>query len=244
MVLLAELGSSAGGFYGEGKDVPWQLDRIEYTAYALGYGILSLLRLIVGQGASGPDAGALEDHWRLDRKLEDAFGSLGIPRIQSRRVLAIMKAILVRTAAAENPKGPAGAQPSVNGSPPEPKVLARYLAFENYDTEDFRTLLGVNLFNDIVWFNKEAFEEFLSFAPLFLVLENPAAFKSRKEIAETGAAGWRTWRDLVFQTTELFCKAEAVSGYRLDRFIEVLSGEKDAGIFSKTGSVKGKKQRP
>jgi glycosidase len=246
MVLLAEAGSAAGDFYG---DMARPLDHVEYTAYALGYGVLSLLRPVIGQGAVGAEAGALEEHWRLDRRLEDAFVSFGISQIRSRRALAVMKAILVRTAAAEDPEGSAGIPSSAAWSPPAPEVLARYLALENYGAEDFRTILGVNLFDDIIWFNKESFEELLSLAPLFLALEDPVVFKGEMGTAGTDTAKRSEWMDLVFRTADFFRQAEAISEYRLDRLIGTLSGEagfeaagrKNAKMPKTAG--KGKKKR-
>jgi hypothetical protein len=40
--------------------------------------------------------------------------------------------------------------------------------------------LGINLFEDTVWFNKEAFEEALFYAPLFLALESRSALEAAK----------------------------------------------------------------
>ncbi|MDR0374717.1 MAG: alpha-amylase, partial [Treponema sp.] len=48
-------------------------------AFLLGYGLHSLLRSILGKGASGADAVALIHHWQLDRKLRDAYIKAGIP---------------------------------------------------------------------------------------------------------------------------------------------------------------------
>ncbi|MDR2185642.1 MAG: alpha-amylase, partial [Treponema sp.] len=250
MVLLAEIGPSAGICCEDEREALWRLDRVEYAVYALGYGVLSLLRPVIGQGAAGAAAGALGDHWQLNRKLEDAFAAFGIPQSRSRRALAVMKAVLVRTAT-ENPEESAGTPPSAAWSPPPPEALARYLALENYDAEDIRSLLGVNLFDDVIWFNKEAFEEFLSLAPLFLVLEDPAALRGGRGTAGADTAKWREWMDLVFRTAEFFRKAEAVSEYRLDRLIEALSGETGLGGSGKesarspkkTGAGKGKKKR-
>jgi len=86
------------------------------------------------------------------------------------------------------------------------KTWAATLIAENYQAEDFRRLLGVNHFNDVTWFNKEAFEEALLYIPLF------SLFETGEEKSETIAV-----------ITEQFRKAEAASGYKLDALIEALT---------------------
>jgi glycosidase len=195
-------------------------------AYALGYGVLTLLRRIIGGGTTGAEAGALLDHWFLDHKLREIYQALGIPADEACRVTELMKGLLVRTS-------PEDAGPYRNGRPGEVLIL------ENYEKEDFRRLLGVNLFDDTVWFNKEAFEEALAFIPLFLVLENDAALeeissgKAARIKADTagnkpGKAGIDTarWLDrlgLISKITAEYRAAEAESGYRLDEFLAALS---------------------
>ncbi|MDR3116044.1 MAG: efflux RND transporter permease subunit, partial [Treponema sp.] len=132
-------------------------------AFAAGYGVLALLPGIIGPGASGADAAALIRHWNLDRKLQEAWRGAGIPGETAYRLAEIAKALLART----RPEDPA-----VYGIPFAPAALVT----ENYRAEEVRRLLGVNRFEGITWFNKEAFEETLEYVSLFLALESEAAF--------------------------------------------------------------------
>ncbi|MDR3343785.1 MAG: alpha-amylase [Treponema sp.] len=180
------------------------------AAYALGYGVLALLRPIIGAKARGAEAKALIDHWHLDRKLREAYGVFGIPKDEAYRVTEIMKAVLSRT------------------SPQDTRAyrtafLGETLILENYTAEDFRTVLGVNIFEDITWFRKEAFEEALCYVPLFLVLEGDAAFAEATTPADTDPATWLKQVGTIAALTEQFSKAEASAGYRLDRLIDALS---------------------
>ncbi|MDR1986806.1 MAG: efflux RND transporter permease subunit [Treponema sp.] len=134
------------------------------AAFAAGYGVLALLPGIIGPGASGADAAALIQHWNLDRKLQEAWRTLGIPGETAYRLAEIAKALLARTRPED---------PGVYGTPAA-------LVTENYHVPDFRRLLGVNQFEGITWFNKEAFEETLDYASLFLALESEAAFTRAK----------------------------------------------------------------
>jgi glycosidase len=192
-------------------------------AFAAGYGILALLRPILGEGTSGAGAAALAAHWQFDRKLREAFGGLGIPGDEAYRVTEIMKAVLARTAASVSTPVYSQASP------------AEALVLENYEEEDFRRILGVNLFDDVTWFNKEAFDEALFYAPFFLIPEGGGAFtkavspKASKADAEKDTAAWAVRVKTIAAWAEKFRLAGAESGYRLDNLL---------GALSKEGAVK------
>jgi hypothetical protein len=173
--------------------------------YAAAYGALALLRDILGAGASGAEARALAEHWSLDRKLGECFTGFGIAADEAMRVTEIMKAVLARTSPViETPETPSPKTAPQSLSPAETLIL------ENYHAEDFRKLLGVNLFEDVVWFNKEAFEEAIFYAPLFIALDSDAG------------DGWLDRAAKIGTITEALTKAEAKSGYRLDGLLEAL----------------------
>jgi glycosidase len=196
-------------------------------AAAMGYGVLTLFRSISGGG--GAEAVALVDHWKADRKLREQLAVRGIPAKEAQGITDIMKAVLTRT----------GMAAGVYGSP----FSAAAFVTENYEAEDFRRVLGINFFEDLTWFNKEAFEEALRWAPLFLALDapdpvasspatasgKPSAKPSAKPPAkpavsrlEAGEA-WIARVEPLAVLTEQFRRAEEASGYRLDRLIETLT---------------------
>jgi glycosidase len=190
------------------------------TAFAAGYRALTLLRPIIGAGASGADAAALTTYWQLDRKLREFFNALGIPEDESYRVTEIMKAVLSRTASISQ----AG-----YGEPSHAEVLI----LENYEEEDFRRILGMNLFDDVTWFNKEAFDEALFYVPFFLALEDNGAIgkaagtkKTAKADAVKDTKAWTVWMETLGALSEKFRQAGEKSGYRLDKLLEALA-EKD-----------------
>jgi hypothetical protein len=192
------------------------------AAFAAGYGSLALLRSVIGEG--GAEAAALMDHWSLGRKLREVYGGLGISGDEAGRVTALMRAVLSRT----SPEGvPGNVQP---GGIYDPLSLAETLILENYHAEDFRSILKINFFEDVTWFNKEAFEEALFYAALFLIPEDDAAL-----IPRSGEKGPRISQasetpkqrldrlETIAGVVEKLSRAEAESGYRLDRFIEALA---------------------
>jgi hypothetical protein len=223
------------------------------AAFAAGYSILSLLRIVIGGGATGADAAALAVHWGLDRKLRQCFEGLGVPGDEAQGLIETMKTVLART----SPDDIAPYLTAVTG-----KALGATLFQENYTAEDFRKLLRINRFEDVTWFNKEAFEKALFYVPLFLLMESDAAFQeivrpplkdgekdtaygkavktkaqgSKKAAAQAKAvspvegqadvtAEFYQRAETLALVTEALAKAEAASGYRLDEFIGVLLEE-------------------
>ncbi|MDR2363490.1 MAG: alpha-amylase [Spirochaetaceae bacterium] len=193
------------------------------AAFAVAYGVVALLRSIIGEGASGADAAALMDHWQLDRKLRECFDTREIPGDEAYRVIELIRGVLSRTSPED--VGPYQIPP-----------LGAALVLANYRSEDFRKLLGVNLFEDTVWFNKEAFEAALFYAPLFLALEGDAALeavrrpnpagkrpKAVPEAPGTTESRWLIRLERIAELTDQFDRAEKDSGYTLERLIELLS---------------------
>jgi hypothetical protein len=200
---------------------------------ALAYSALASLRLMIGDAANNggaedayaPGAWASSlafDHWQFDRRLWDVLQSYGANAEEARRITGIMRAFLRRIPV----KAPYMAS---NEKEFNPRHFASWLIEENYSTDDFRTLLGINRFDDASWFNKEGFEAALFYGGLFAAVE-------------TGMA------DRVTRAREIFLQAEAGSGYRLDRFIDLLANE-EAGRngcalenTAKEKTTKGKKK--
>jgi glycosidase len=202
------------------------------AAFALGYALLSTLRAVIGKGASGAEATALAEHWRLDRKLREAYAACGVNGDTAYWVTEISKAVLARTA-------PEDASPTSLSIPARASgaSLAEAVVLANYEADDFRRLLKVNRFNDITWFNKEAFECALCYAPLFLVMETADAFApaAHKPAAGAPAAKGKTKAgradkqggferaDIIAQTAEAFRAGLAESEYRFDTLLDLLS---------------------
>jgi hypothetical protein len=187
----------------------------ESVMAAMVYSAVSLLRPIIGKGARGKDAAALAfGHWGFARKLWEILHGLGSSEKDAWKVVDIMQAILERTAP-DDTAAYKGLESTVKAG-----NLAAAIILENYTSDDFRRILGVNRFNEVTWFNKEGFEDALFFGSLFYSIETDAA--GRKLVGEVAAE---------------FRKAEKVSAYRLDELMEALHG----GKAKKDGKKPGKK---
>ncbi|MDR0876591.1 MAG: alpha-amylase [Treponema sp.] len=197
-------------------------------AFALGYGALALLRPVIGKEASGADAAYLAaGHWRLDRKLREVFRAQGISDNESRRSVEMMFALLAKTVPADNDL-------YKTTGPFKAGTFASVLIQEHYQDEDFRRLLGINLFEDVTWFNKEGFEAALFYSSYFFTLESDKALGQEKPLS------WIERVNRIAETVDTLTKAEDVSEFRLDYLLDALSGGKKPA--AKTADSSGKKK--
>jgi hypothetical protein len=189
-------------------------------AAALGYGLLSVLRSIIGRADGGLAANLAFEHWDLDRKLKEQFRVFGANDDEVWRLGEICKAVLYRTGMDHSA---ANSDTVINKktSAFDAGLLAASLIIENHPREDFRRLIGVNVFNDITWFNKEAFESALFYGKLFFVLESESALSRSDGTSQT----WHDRTARIAEVTEAMKNAEIECGYRLDKLIQLLSGE-------------------
>jgi glycosidase len=186
-------------------------------AAALGYGLLAVLRPIMGKGTSGGLAANLAfEHWDLDRKLREQYRVYGASDDEVWRLGEISKAVLRRTA----PQRVSDYAAVSNTGASEARRFAETIIEKNYLHDDFRSLMGINSFNDISWFNKEAFESILFYGTLFFVLENDSAYSAGKPLA------WLDRAARIAEIADALEKAKTGSGYRLESLIQLLAGKK------------------
>jgi hypothetical protein len=207
-------------------------------AAALGYGLLAILRPLIGKGTGGELAYSLAfEHWDFDRKLTEQYRLFGASGGESRQLAEINMAVLRRTAAETE---------TLSAEKFDAGKFAASIIEENYPRDDFRSLLGINVFNDVAWFNKEAFESASFYAKLLLVLENDSAFLPPHKVAPQEPL---PWPDRVGRIAEVSCaleKAEKASGYKLGSLIAELGGTPAAESIPKKSvnkkTKKGKKK--
>lgn len=167
------------------------------------YCILYTLRDIIGNKASAKDTKNLIALWCLDRKIADILHEFGknSPEIYNR-----FKHMLEVTQFCD-----------VSIDPKNPNKTA--FAFLNTLVNDNngRAILGVNLFNDIVWFNKEKAEEtvWLTVMIYTLFVATPAAYPNVHRI----------WKLLV--------DAMNKSDYKIDSWLELLAPSKNEKVRTK-----------
>jgi hypothetical protein len=180
---------------------------------------LAVLRPLIG--ASGEAAADLAfEHWGFARKIDqwlrpveeaDAAAAAGAkaagPSAGPRRLGEISRAALRRGG-----QGTADAAPT-DAAAPEGVALAAAFVEGNYTRDDFRSLIGANVFNDVTWFNKEAFEGALLHGKLLALLDGA------EDLAESA--------ERIGGASEALEKAKDASGYKLGGLLRALSGEVD-----------------
>jgi hypothetical protein len=101
-------------------------------------------------------AAFLAEKLQLTRKIREIAALRGVSRDEAEHAAGTALSVLLRSRSAK----PASAAAIITC---------------NLEKDDFRALLGVNLFDDVLWYNKEKFERTLHYAPLFLKAASPAA---------------------------------------------------------------------
>jgi glycosidase len=211
---------------------PWP-EKSMIAAYAAGYAALALLRPILGKDVTGEEAARLAFHWQMPRKLAEYWESLGISGREAWHTAELAAAVLARTAPAgaakpagsakpkaETAKAGTGSAAKIAPEPGAPGDLAALIIAGNYEAEDFRRLLGLNRFDDVTWFNKEAFEKAVSAASFFLMPESAEAFGIK---GADSAEKRRARVERIRAVADCFLRAEKASGYRLDGLLDALS---------------------
>ena len=110
----------------------------------LTWSFLSPLELLVNAPNSSEQVLAWMDEWQLSRRLQQVFSEMGLDEYQINRSLLLTKILLLQQCWFENAKR----------SPRE--LMLNWLALP-----EINKFLGVHRYKDMLWFKKEAFEEFL-----------------------------------------------------------------------------------
>jgi len=214
-------------------------DKQAVCAAALAYGLLAILRPIVGKGADGKaDEGELAvnlafDHWGLGRKLAEQIELFGAAGADPRRIAEISKAVLRRINCESGCACCDGSEAAE--APSEAAHCAAAFIEANYLQDDFRALIGVNTFNNVTWFNKEAFESAVFFGKLLMLLEACPWVGGRRQ-------SWLDRAARIGEVAEALEAAKAASGYKLGGLLRVLAGEEEGETADAAGGEGGGKK--
>ncbi|MDR2964707.1 MAG: alpha-amylase [Treponema sp.] len=192
----------------------------QLNATILGYGVFSLLRLVLGTEATGKHTADLVfAHWDLCRKLRDILYQFGAAGHEAWRIMDIAGAVLSKTAAAKD------SPYHLTGEEFDAAKFAVLIIEENYLDEDFRRILGINIFDDVVWFNKEGFDYALFYSSLFFMVESTIKIPIEERI------------ERIAKVYDVLVKAEKESEYRFDTLLDYLA-PKPKAVAKKTTETK------
>jgi hypothetical protein len=177
-------------------------------AIILGYGIISLLRLIIGKDATGRHAADLAfTHWDLGRKLREIFYKFGASENEAWRIIDIAGVVLSKTYSPEKTVFDKVSEKF------DAEEFAALIIQDNYLDDDFRRILGINIFDDVTWFNKEGFEDVLFYTSLFFMVDASVDIPIDERI------------ERIAKIYNVLTKAEKKSGYRLDNLLDSLTSK-------------------
>jgi 4-alpha-glucanotransferase len=181
------------------------LAKPETADYLLAFEVLASMLPLVGENADRASVRRLVDHWCIDRKLRETLQEAGHPGDEVYREVMILKAVL------SFPALPLKRKTGTKKTKAKDAVAVNRarLAFEN---PEVRRLVGVNTYNDVVWFNRESFD-----AALFL-----AGAIAAVDVGDGTAARIRTKAMAVDGEIARVRKAEAESGYSVEAMLEAL----------------------
>jgi glycosidase len=201
------------------------LDREGGPESALSFLVLDSLSELVREGTRGPQdlaarARRLAERLALERKLREAERGAGVPGHQAWRGTWLAMVLSGSPLAT-------GAQ---SGSPSSHSLQTLFSKLET--AEEIRNVLSVNVWDGTAWFNREAFDEFLSFAAL-------AAYA--RGLDSTGLSV-----SLVAEELALLRSFEADSGYKVSEFVKALppAAEDEGPKRSAKIASPGKKPAP
>jgi hypothetical protein len=144
---------------GKYNDAP-DAEKAPEPFFARAYLVLTSLRALSGGTASGEKAAKRARDWHLARKIREAAASLpGFDRNIAAHAAETAIAVLARS------------------TPPAPYTAASVFTGSrdrDRDNDDFRSLLGLNEFDNTVWYNKERFALTLCYAAFYASLEKNA----------------------------------------------------------------------
>ena len=190
-------------------------------AVTMSYGLLYMLRMVIGKEAEGRHAADMAfTHWDLGRKLRDVFRRYGVSEEEAWRIIDIERVVLCKTALPED--SPLKKEEKLSAAEFAAKIID-----ENYLDTDFRRILGINIFEDAAWFNKEGFEDALFYTSLFFMVEGSISSSMEERI------------DRIVKIYDVLTKAEEKSGYRFDNLLEYL-----VSLSEKTRPAKSKPVKP
>ncbi|MDR1149319.1 MAG: alpha-amylase [Spirochaetaceae bacterium] len=164
---------------------------LQFNAFIYGYTVFELCLAVVGAKADGSEAVVLFEYWHFDRKMRECFETLGIDGGAAYRFIEIAKSVMRRLSSGKNGLK---AEWVKEGASSTGKGLLTALSIIQHihNSEDFRRLLGVNEWEGIDWFNKEAFEEALFYASAISLaytdINTAAAFVNEFSVAEGKSA--------------------------------------------------------
>lgn len=188
------------------------LEIFKTTPYSLELSVvflfLDVIRNLLGEKATGKDTRAVFEHWCLDRKFREVLQEIGMPSDSAYAKMEILKCL-----------SQFEGFPLCSG---EITVNAHDFVEGIFNDNTFWNSLGVNVFEDVMWYNKEKTEEFLRYAEIGYVLTGEPVALGKKREAKVSLTSWNKELQVLDQVIRLIWLAHTDSEYQTGRFLKLL----------------------
>ncbi len=212
-----------------------------------GYIILYSLRDVIGDRASAQDTASLINLWCLDRKIRDLMTEYGIP---SKESFGAFKTMLTLLSFAD-----------CRAADGDCRSAAWTLVSSLAESESGQASMGVNLYDNVLWFNREKTDDTLRFGALLYAVQGTPSAPAKKTGAAKAAfvprrfsqTQWNSEIASIGCIWDIIEKAKDEAEYKMDRFVGLLqppaaekppAKPKRAPAKKTQGADSGKKRNP
>ena len=175
---------------------------LEYTFF---FALINSFKDLLGDKAESSDSLSVFEHWCLDRKFREVLQQMGMAGDAAYYKTEIFKCLIPT------------ADITIKNLSISEKAL--YLVSEIFDNTNNWKALGVNMYEDVVWYGKENAEELFGMAEVFY------SICGGKRTTKYSAASWDKELVELEKVTRLIALAHNESGYQKARQSHLIPGE-------------------
>ncbi len=190
------------------KNSPWK-DGDAYTwSVVLGWLITSSMGKVVSAQGYEEFSRSWMDEWMLNKVLVSTLNDMGLDERSNWRAVTLVKLLTSHHSWWRE----AASKPAKNNRSSAYQTLTSILA-----DSDAQNYLGVNRYQDVLWFNKEAFEDLLWWLYVIAVVELSSDDKASGKADATAGTVLQCYNAI----SDLLATAQA-SGYKLEKLLGLL----------------------
>jgi glycosidase len=190
------------------KTSPWKNGDAYAWSVALGWIFTLHLGRLISKDGYEEVSRSWMDEWMLNKIFVSTLNDLGLDDRSNWRAVTLVKLLTSHHAWWSR----------VDGAPDKKSRSAEYLTLTSILSDsDALGYLGVNRYQDVLWFNKEAFEDLMWWLYIIAVVESSVEEDSGQPVDKTGKSLLRSYNAI----STILINAQA-SGYKLEKLLDLL----------------------
>jgi glycosidase len=190
------------------KTSPWKNGDAYAWSVVLGWIFTLYLGRVISKDGYEEISRSWMDEWMLNKIFVSTLNDLGLDDRSNWRAVTLVKLLTSHHDWWNR----------VDGAPDNKRRSAEYLILASILADsDALGYLGVNRYQDVLWFNKEAFEDLMWWLYIIAVIETSVAEDSGQPVENTGKSLLRSYNTI----STLLADAQA-SGYKLEKLLDLL----------------------